>query len=52
MKIFVTGAGGFLGKQIVEQLLIAGERDLVLGVRQAKALQDLKDVCGKFQSIG
>lgn len=48
MKIFVTGAGGFLGKQIVEQLLIAGERDLVLGVRQAKAMQELKEVCAKY----
>jgi nucleoside-diphosphate-sugar epimerase len=48
MKILLTGAGGFLGKQIVEQLLKAGESDLRLGVRQAKGAAELREIYAKY----
>jgi nucleoside-diphosphate-sugar epimerase len=50
-KVLVTGAGGFLGKQIVEQLLIAGYTDLVLGVRQAAATNALRIMCEAYPGV-
>jgi nucleoside-diphosphate-sugar epimerase len=48
MKIFITGAGGFLGKRIVKSLLEAKCNDLVLGIRQAKSVDPLKAVTDSF----
>ena len=48
MKIFVTGAGGFLGKSVVKSLLEAGCDDLILGVRQNKSIAPLETILAQF----
>jgi len=49
VKILITGAGGFLGKRIVERLLAHGQIDLrcmVRDVAKAQGLRDLADQHG------
>ena len=48
MKIFITGAGGFLGKRLVNSLLINGCTDLVLGIRQAKSVEPLRAIAASY----
>ena len=48
MKILVTGAGGFLGKWIVERLLAHGETDLRLMVRDTSKAIALREISARF----
>ena len=45
MKILVTGAGGFLGRALIESLLAAGERDLRALVRPGSARPGQVEIC-------
>ncbi len=40
-RLLVTGAGGHLGRGVVEQLLKAGAANVVAGSRHPEALADL-----------
>ena len=48
MKILITGAGGFLGKVIVERLLARGETDLRAMVRDTGKAQGLRDIAARY----
>ncbi|SEG45947.1 Nucleoside-diphosphate-sugar epimerase [Bryocella elongata] len=47
MKILITGAGGFLGKRIVERLLAHGQTDLRCMVRDVAKAQGLRDLAAR-----
>lgn len=48
MKILITGAGGFLGKAIVERLLAHGQTDLRAMVRDTGKAQGLRDIAARY----
>jgi nucleoside-diphosphate-sugar epimerase len=48
MKILITGAGGFLGKAIVERLLAHGQTDLRAMVRDTAKAQGLRDIAARY----
>ena len=48
MKILVTGAGGFLGKQIVERLLAHGETDIRAMVRDTSKADGIRQIAAKY----
>jgi len=48
MKILITGAGGFLGKVIVERLLQHGETDLRAMVRDTSKAEGLRDIASRY----
>lgn len=48
MKILITGAGGFLGKAIVERLLEHGETDLRAMVRDTSKAQGLREIAARY----
>jgi nucleoside-diphosphate-sugar epimerase len=48
MKILVTGAGGFLGKAIVERLLAHGETDLRCMLRDTSKAKGLEAIAGRY----
>lgn len=47
MKILITGAGGFLGKAIVERLLAHGQTDLRAMVRDTAKAQGLREIAAQ-----
>lgn len=47
MKILITGAGGFLGKRIVERLLAHGQTDLRCMVRDVSKAQALRELAAQ-----
>jgi nucleoside-diphosphate-sugar epimerase len=48
MKILVTGAGGFLGKAIVERLLAHGETDLRCMLRDTSKAKGLEAIAARY----
>jgi nucleoside-diphosphate-sugar epimerase len=48
LKILVTGAGGFLGKQIVERLLAHGQTDLRAMVRDTAKSDGIRQIAAKY----
>jgi nucleoside-diphosphate-sugar epimerase len=48
MKILVTGAGGFLGKAIVERLLAHGEMDLRCMLRDTSKARGLEEIAAQY----
>ncbi|MBS1821354.1 MAG: NAD(P)-dependent oxidoreductase [Acidobacteria bacterium] len=48
MKILVTGAGGFLGKAIVERLLAHGETDLRCMLRDTSKAKALEEIAARY----
>ena len=48
MKILVTGAGGFLGKAIVERLLAHGQNDLRCMLRDASKARGLEAIAARY----
>ncbi|MDE1176651.1 MAG: NAD(P)-dependent oxidoreductase [Edaphobacter sp.] len=48
MKILVTGAGGFLGKSIVERLLAHGENDVRCMLRDTTKAKGLETIAAKY----
>ena len=48
MKILITGAGGFLGRRIVNRLLVHGQTDLRCMVRDASKAQALRDLATQY----
>jgi nucleoside-diphosphate-sugar epimerase len=48
MKILVTGAGGFLGKAIVERLLAHGETDLRCMLRDPSKARGLEQIASRY----
>jgi nucleoside-diphosphate-sugar epimerase len=48
MKILVTGAGGFLGKAIVERLLAHGEADLRCMLRDPSKTRGLEEIASRY----
>jgi nucleoside-diphosphate-sugar epimerase len=48
MKILVTGAGGFLGKAIVERLLAHGETDLRCMLRDTSKARGLEEIASRY----
>ena len=48
MKILVTGAGGFLGKAIVDRLLAHGEIDLRCMLRDTSKARGLEEVAARY----
>lgn len=48
MKILVTGAGGFLGKAIVERLLAHGQNDLRCMLRDASKTRGLEAIAARY----
>jgi nucleoside-diphosphate-sugar epimerase len=48
MKILVTGAGGFLGKAIVERLLAHGEADLRCMLRDPSKARGLEEIASRY----
>ena len=48
MKILVTGAGGFLGKAIVERLLEHGQNDLRCMLRDASKTRGLETIAARY----
>ncbi|WP_035349553.1 NAD-dependent epimerase/dehydratase family protein [Edaphobacter aggregans] len=48
MKILVTGAGGFLGKAIVERLLAHGEMDLRCMLRDTSKARGLQEIAARY----
>ncbi|HZX93938.1 MAG TPA: NAD-dependent epimerase/dehydratase family protein [Myxococcales bacterium] len=48
MKLLVTGAGGFLGRRLVESLLVHGERDLRLLVRPGSRRPDVEELTLRY----
>ena len=48
MKILVTGAGGFLGKAIVERLLAHGQMDIRCMLRDTSKAKGLEEIATRF----
>ena len=48
MKILVTGAGGFLGKRIIERLLAHGQTDLRAMVRDTSKADGIRQIAAKY----
>ncbi len=48
MKILVTGAGGFLGKAIVERLLAHGQTDLRCMLRDPSKSRGLEEIAARY----
>ena len=48
MKILITGAGGFLGKAIVERLLVHGETDLRCMLRDTSKASGLEAIATRY----
>ena len=48
MKILVTGAGGFLGKAIVERLLAHGQMDLRCMLRDTSKARALEEIAARY----
>ncbi|HTF61299.1 MAG TPA: NAD(P)-dependent oxidoreductase [Edaphobacter sp.] len=48
MKILVTGAGGFLGKAIVERLLAHGQNDLRCMLRDSSKARGLEAIAARY----
>jgi nucleoside-diphosphate-sugar epimerase len=48
MKILITGAGGFLGKAIVERLLAHGENDLRCMLRDVSKSRGLDSIAARY----
>lgn len=48
MKILITGAGGFLGKAIVERLLVHGQTDLRCMLRDPSKASGLKAIAARY----
>jgi nucleoside-diphosphate-sugar epimerase len=48
MKILITGAGGFLGKAIVERLLAHGQTDLRAMVRDVAKAEGLRRIAAQY----
>lgn len=48
MKVLVTGAGGFLGRRIVDSLLLQGVRHVRVHVRQAPPSGMIEDLRSRF----
>jgi nucleoside-diphosphate-sugar epimerase len=48
MKILITGAGGFLGKCIVERLLAHGQTDLRAMVRDTSKAEGLRQIAARY----
>lgn len=47
MKILITGAGGFLGKEIIKRLLAHGQTDLRAMVRDTAKAQGLQEIAAR-----
>jgi nucleoside-diphosphate-sugar epimerase len=50
MKILVTGAGGFLGRRIVEQLLAHGQSDVRAMLRDTSKAAALQEIASRFSA--
>ncbi len=48
MKILVTGAGGFLGKRIVERLLVHGQMDVRCMLRDTGKARGLEEIAERY----
>jgi len=48
VKILVTGAGGFLGKSIVERLLAHGQTDVRCMLRDTSKARGLEDIAARY----
>ena len=48
MKVLVTGAGGFLGKSIVERLLAHGQMDVRCMLRDTSKAQGLEEIARRY----
>ena len=48
MKILITGAGGFLGKAIVERLLAHGQMDLRCMLRDTSKARGLQEIAARY----
>jgi nucleoside-diphosphate-sugar epimerase len=48
LKILVTGAGGFLGKAIVQRLLVHGQMDVRCMLRDTSKAKGLEEIAARF----
>jgi len=51
VKILVTGAGGFLGKLIVERLLAHGQTDIRCMLRDTSKAKGLEEIAARYPGI-